>query len=383
MSERQTPDTNAPDINAPNASTPDTDPLDAIPLVPAARMLLVIAQGIEDDARAKDAPPVAAPPVAAPSLALSAQRLSAGLGDTEAMMRMGVATQRAGDGPGALSWYRMAADAGNGEGMFCVGRAFLFGEAGVTRDVRAAMAWYERAGDAGFAEGYWGVAQIHDSGHLGERDRDTAISWYTRAAEAGDVKSMRAVGQYWRDSIFGSWDTVDDIPDSARQEAARARAMLWLGRAAAHDDLPALNTLAEAYEHAQAPELVAHDFAMALRLRQRQFALGQRGEVTASLAVLYELGYGCTPEPSIAAVLYVLALEEARTGAQHDFSPDDPALAPLRDRAYFAAHRAELCTLMGKGEDDPVNFLLRGVGRLSVDHDVARAYLETRFFNPA
>ncbi|MCE2578769.1 sel1 repeat family protein [Komagataeibacter sp. FNDCR1] len=365
MSERQTPATNFPETNS-----PDTDPLAAIAFVPDAQMLRVIAEGV-----AKDVQPEPPPPVAPPPLAVEALRMAAAAGDTEAMLQLGAVTGRGGDEPGAVAWFRRAADAGNAEGMFCVGRAFLLAEGGYAKDVPTAKAWYERAGDAGYAEGYWGIGEIYERGRLGQSDPDAAIAWYTRAAEAGDVKSMRAAGECWDAK-------ARHATDGATRQAARAQALQWLGRAALHDDLPALNMLAEAYENEEDDGLVEQDLAVAIRLRQRLFALGGRGENTANLALFYELGYGCRANASMASLLYVLSLDEAEMDEYEEFSLDDPALAPLRDRAYFAAHREELCTLMGKGEDDPFNFLLRGIARLSADQDIAREYMETRFFLP-
>ncbi|POF61292.1 hypothetical protein KMAL_30820 [Novacetimonas maltaceti] len=360
MSERYTPEMHIP----------ETDPLDAIPFVPDAQMLLMIAEGFTKEVQPEPPPPVAPPP-----LSVEALRMAAALGDTEAMMQLGVITGRAGDRPGAVAWYRRAADVGNGEGLFCVGRAYLLSEGGYAKDVQAAMAWYKRSGDAGHAEGYWGVGEIYDHGRLGKCDADAALPWYTRAADAGDVKSMREVGDYWLRK-------ARKAPDSATREAARVQALQWLARAALHDDRRALNTLVDAYEDEEDNTLVEQDLAVAIRLRQRLFALGAGWENLANLAVFYEQGYGCHANEAIAALLYVHVLEEMEKDESEDFSLDDPALLPLRERTCFEAHREELCTLMGRGEDDPFNFLLRGVARLSADHAIARDYMETRFFVP-
>ena len=94
----------------------------------------------------------------------------------------------------ALSWYRKAADMGNGDGMWGVG--FLYGKGlGVKQDYGQAVDWFRRSADAGSTKGMKGLATMYENGFGVHRDHQQAINWYRKAAQMGDEGAEAALGK--------------------------------------------------------------------------------------------------------------------------------------------------------------------------------------------
>ena len=336
--------------------TSENDFWEKMRFIPDTQMSCILADRISAEAYKAPSPP----PL--PPLAQSCLRAAADMGDTQAMMRLGVIAMDAGDGQAGYDWY---CKAGNGEGLFCIGRACLFGEDGEKKDPARALEWYRRAGDAGYAEGYWGMAEIYHRGRAGDVDMEKACYWYTRAAEGGDVKSMYETGSYYRSMAMDTTDATD-------RQAACQKSLYWLMRAAEHDYPRAFFILATAYCGEEEDDIVPQDYHKSMIMLQHKLKHTIDCQTIATLGYYYEMGLGSSRNATLAALLYVCGLEDEWNGS------DAPEWVRWRDRHFFEAHLDEISVL--RNED--VDFFLSAVARLSKESPIARSYLETRFFYP-
>lgn len=325
--------------------------------IPDTQVLHILASKIREEAYEAPLPP------APPQLAQSCLQAAADMGDTEAMMQLGLIAVNAGDSQAGYAWYCKAAEAGNGEGLFCVGRAHLFGDDGEEKNPAVALEWYKRSGDAGYAEGYWGIGEIYHYGRTGTVDMEKACYWYGRAAEGGDLKSMYAIGEYY-DTLSRNAGNDDE-----RQRACE-KSLYWLMRAAEQGDRRALSSLAETYYAENKDRIIKPDHKKAIVLIQHNLKNTTNIEEIVTLGYYYETGLGCTKNNKLAALLYSYGLESG-----WGFF-DGEGLHEWRDRQLFETHLEEISVLGNKD----VNFLLSGLARLSKDTPAAREYLETQFF---
>lgn len=95
----------------------------------------------------------------------------------------------------AAYWSRMAAQAGNREGMGQYGIA-LFTGLGAERDVDQAVPYLRQAAEAGDADGQLYLGMAHETGQGVEKDMQAALSWYTKAASNGNFNAMFVVGRF-------------------------------------------------------------------------------------------------------------------------------------------------------------------------------------------
>ncbi len=106
----------------------------------------------------------------------------------------------------AVVYYRKAADHGNADGEFGLGRMYLTGE-GVRRDVAEARKWITRAAERGHMQATAALAQAYMKGELGvadgERQSEAAFQWIKRAAEQSHLPSLEFLALGYRKGING------------------------------------------------------------------------------------------------------------------------------------------------------------------------------------
>ena len=107
----------------------------------------------------------------------------------------------------AFKWYKKAAEYGNIEAMFRVGRRYEenYNSNGKKNEneLSEALEWYFKAADAGHhQEAMFRLAEIFESGcyTLIPRDEELSWYWYRRAADAGHYGAMYKVGYslHWK-----------------------------------------------------------------------------------------------------------------------------------------------------------------------------------------
>ena len=110
-------------------------------------------------------------------------------GDEDAQVAIGQAYEKgvdtATDKVEATKWYRKAADQGNAEAMFRLGRIVSEGAQGVKKSPELAAKLYESAAKQGHVEAENWLGYSYEHG-LGIQQNDaSALEWYKKSADAG------------------------------------------------------------------------------------------------------------------------------------------------------------------------------------------------------
>lgn len=178
-------------------------------------------------------------------------RALASEGNTAAQRRLGTMYAK-GEGVAknqdeAIEWYRKAAERGDGEAAFLLGKQ-LFEKAfvalgNVPMNKYATMMamkskeiakWYKVAASQGHQEAMYELAENYATGLLSERSPQKAAYWYTEAAEAGHPSAQRALGLAY---LAGS-----GVPQSG------SKAAYWFRKSAEQGDDMAAYHLSTLYE---------------------------------------------------------------------------------------------------------------------------------------
>ena len=131
--------------------------------------------------------------------------------------------------------YRRAAEIGDSQGMFCLGRAFFNEQGGLTKDEAKAVEWYKKAAEAGKAYAMYGLGNRYEYGKGGlTKDTSKAVEWYRKAAEGGVEEAMFCLGAFYAEGKGGL--TKDE-----------AKAVEWYQKAAEAGSAYAMCKLGSAY----------------------------------------------------------------------------------------------------------------------------------------
>lgn len=139
---------------------------------------------------------------------------------------------RAGDAA-ALTALRRAAEAGNADSQFQLGRAYSFGGPNLPRDDAAAAQWVEKASQQGHAEAQTNLGYLYAAGLGVPKDGEKAIYWWTKAAEAGFGQAQFNLAIAFRQGNL--------VPKD------EAREFSWMSRAAAQGIAAAQLSLGNMY----------------------------------------------------------------------------------------------------------------------------------------
>ncbi|WP_374486481.1 tetratricopeptide repeat protein [Zoogloea sp.] len=155
-------------------------------------------------------------------------------GTAEARRMLGLALLSRGDHDGTgLQWLRRAAQEGDADAAFQLGKLYSVGGAGVSADAARAFGWFSAAGKTGHpgAAYYLGIAWR--DGYGVKTDRAEAARWLRRAADAGIAAAQFLLANAYREG--------DGIPHND------AEALRLYAAAAEQDHPEACQTLAMAY----------------------------------------------------------------------------------------------------------------------------------------
>jgi len=203
----------------------------------------------------------------------------------------------------AEKWMRQAVDLNSAEGQ-CQFGDLLYGEfdneghQDTTRFSDAAE-WYRKAAENGFAKAQYQLAEMYNTGKLGEEQRSNCIPWFLKAAAQGNADAQAEVGElpvlYPNNELLKSVDHIE-----------------ILRRAAKNGNLDAQFQLARRY---QAGIGVPKDAEEAFKWMQKAAQHSQDESAKASyaryyLAIIYEKGVGTDQDLQKAYRLY----QEAANG---------------------------------------------------------------------
>jgi len=136
---------------------------------------------------------------------------------------MGDLVKVGGDSPGAVDWYKKAAEQGDARAQNNLGRCYATGD-GVTADDKIAVQWLTKAAEQGHAKGMNNLAVMYSQGRGVLRDQTIAKMWRLKAAEAGDAE----------------YGIAEAYINGFGVEKDAAEADKWYRRAALHGMMPAV-----------------------------------------------------------------------------------------------------------------------------------------------
>ncbi len=90
----------------------------------------------------------------------------------------------------AAKWYRLAAELGNYEAQFLLGRIYEVGE-GVPQDYQEAVKWYRLAAAPGYADAQYNLGMMYLNGEGVAKDYVHAHMWFNIAARTGNKDAIK------------------------------------------------------------------------------------------------------------------------------------------------------------------------------------------------
>ncbi|MGA3401972.1 MAG: toll/interleukin-1 receptor domain-containing protein [Acetobacteraceae bacterium] len=121
----------------------------------------------------------------------------------------------------AMRWYRMAADQGDAEGQFGVGKLYHWGD-GVRQDYAEAMRWHRKAADQGNSSSYFSIGLMYMEGQGVAKDFAEALRWFMKCSMA-DSTILLKIGELYAEGGPG-----------LQKDLAQARQWMQKSAAAGH-----------------------------------------------------------------------------------------------------------------------------------------------------
>jgi TPR repeat protein len=166
-----------------------------------------------------------------------------------------------------------AAENGNAEAMFKLGKLYDEGSGGVAQDYAKARVWYEKASEKGDMYAMNNLGHLYDLGLGVAPDYAKARDWYEKAADKGDDFAMFNLGSLY--------ETKDH---SMAPDYSKAR--VWYEKAADKGHVVAMVKLGKLYASG---ELGAPDYAKARDWYEKAVGKGNT-EAMNKLGLLYACG---------------------------------------------------------------------------------------------
>jgi hypothetical protein len=133
-----------------------------------------------------------------PAEALKWLRQAAGQGELTAQLNLAVLLDQGRDLPKDLkesvTWYEKAATQGSVVAAARLGRVYLTGEGGLSREPIAAAKWLKQAAEAGNAEAQNTYGLMEQEGTGMEKNPREAVEWFKRAAEQDNTSAQATLG---------------------------------------------------------------------------------------------------------------------------------------------------------------------------------------------
>jgi TPR repeat protein len=239
----------------------------------------------------------------------------------------------------AEKWMRQAVDLNSAEGQCQFGDLLHdeFDNEGHqdTSRFSDAAEWYRKAAEQGLAKAQYNLAEMYNSGQLGDDQRSNCIPWYLKAAAQGNAEAQAEVGKlheyYPQSELLKSVNPIDSLKQAAEQGDLSAQfdlahryhagdgvpkdaaeAFKWMEKAAQHEISPVTLTIDAHYYLGVMYETgdgVAKDLTNAFKLYQEAAVGGNKPEPFVRLGQMYEKGEAVPQNDSLAATNYFVATQ--------------------------------------------------------------------------
>lgn len=233
----------------------------------------------------------------------------------------------------SIAHLRAAAEHGDANAQFSLGRAYLMGQ-GVSKNQIAAFRWYRKAAEQGHASAESMLGTFYYSGEGVPKNLNEALRWFRKAAEQGDSFAEHGLGVLFAEGAGVPQNDVDAAKwyrKSAEHGNALGQLQLgvsyasglgvlkdyseaakWYRKAAEHGNSFAQELLAELYYNGEGVE---KDYGEAVQWYRKA---AEQGDVSSSraLGTIYAAGLAVTQDYSKSLNWYRKAAEQGDAGAQ-------------------------------------------------------------------
>jgi TPR repeat protein len=133
----------------------------------------------------------------------------------------------------AEEWMRKAVDLNTAEGQYKLGNLIyreMNNEGTQDTNFFAAAEWLQKSAEQGYVSAQFLLAEMYNTGKLGDDQRSNCIPWYLKAAAQGNAEAKAEVGQlnvfYPKSELLKSVDNIKALQESAEQGNLRAQYQL-------------------------------------------------------------------------------------------------------------------------------------------------------------
>ena len=211
-------------------------------------------------------------------------------------INLGYENLRNGDDKSAFYYFKKAADEGNVEGMYRLGRSYLFGR-GVSKDKYEASKWFEkvlphylREAESGNVVSMYRLGFIYMEITGDKHDVSAGLKWLNKATELGNSDAM-----YWLGIIYRYGDSGDKDPKKALNYFVMAvgsghgkSALDAVNELISYNDVETMKKIAGFYEKGQGVE---QDYLKAIEWYERA-SRANDSEAMNKIGRFYEQGIG-------------------------------------------------------------------------------------------
>lgn len=128
----------------------------------------------------------------------------------------------AGHGHEAIPLFMKLAECGRVDAMHSIAHTYLYGIAGIERDLDRAFAWFTRAAAGGCPQAMYHLGLCNAMGYGTPENPVQAVSWYKKSAERGDEDAEYRVGDCYERG-FGVAQNTDEAIRWYRRAAAQGQ----------------------------------------------------------------------------------------------------------------------------------------------------------------
>ena len=194
--------------------------------------------------------------------------------------------------------YERAAQTGDAEAEFQLGRAYLRGQ-GVDKDPEKALDWMKKAASHGHADGLGAMGYFYAMGVVVPKDDAAAAEWFRKGAEKGSAKAQLNFGLA--------------LAKGKGVEANPSEGLKWIDKAVEQELPEAIYAAGETYYWGQFGRAV--DYGMALPMFERA-ALKGNIDAQNNLGVMFQQGLGTARDINKAIIWFRKAAERGSAKGQ-------------------------------------------------------------------
>ena len=199
----------------------------------------------------------------------------------------------------AMTWFRKAAEKGNGAAENNVGWLYEKGW-GVNQNYAEAIKWFAKGANHNDPYAQNNLGRLYFEGNGVKQDYAESMKWYRKAAGQGNSSAHGNIGWLYENGL------------GVKQDYSEA--MTWYLQAAEKGDAAAQNNIGTLYERGLG---VTQDYASAMAWYYRAAGQGNDRAET-NLGGLYQNGFGIKQDYAKAMTWYLKAADQGDARAQND-----------------------------------------------------------------